>query len=1236
MVGAGFSRNSEPAFAGARQFPLWDGLALKMAAGIGLDKDNKPRDPLQIAQMYAATLGPAELLRLIEREVPDSERRPGPLHRRLLSLPWADVFTTNYDSLLERACAEVYERKYERILTATDIPMRRPPRLVKLHGSLGSGGPLIATLEDYRRYPITHAPFVNLVRQSVMETVFVLVGFAGDDPNFLEWTGWVRDVFGDHAPKIYLCGLLSPSPAMRALLDSRRVTPIDLSEIVVGCDPKVRHTKALDWFLAALESGKPGREIKWAPREPVKLPERSPALPPTRVYTAFSKSTNGSASGEIDADEVRSVTAVWMAQRQEYPGWHVAPDSVRDRVWHTSVHWRGILVRGIEKLPLIDRLFFARELCWRLELCLSPIFTNETDRLVEWLEAIGPLEILSESPLSASDSPSDLERLRATWAALGLHVLRTAREDLDDARYDTWRGRLLEVGRSDAVISGELHHEEALRLLNRLDFADYRQALADWRVVAKQPLEHTRLAALYAELGEQKTAVELAQTALNVLRTGERTPIIVSMEAWCCMLLDMLHWSDPTKNEEWSERIELAKEQGYNPWETVEAFREKLKKVRPDWMRGAEFKAGFDAGDIRRTVHFGSGSGTEMAAWQLLRLTERAPCPLFAGQIGLVGDIAAHAAVWIGDGAPFWSLATLLRSGASEEIVHEVFDRASVAMMAKSRIDQLFAQLMRVVRGEIDRLNPVSTRENSLGRRSLTTGLDVLSRISLRLDPLERESLLRSSMEWLISPAVIAHFELARPLDTLITRVIEASSNAELSRAVGLLIKLPLYGEAGYQPKAHDQLWPEPFNNLWGRSAFPPSVKPPDWLEIWARVVSGMKSEIPSLRRRALTRASFLHWNRWLDESEQADFGDALWARTNAATGLPESVPFSAAVVLHLPGGAKYSGANRLKRILLENKLPNWGAEGAEFNSGHVASARHWMAQLKSVFRHPGLSGPSDVVLQLDILETEDVLSRLLAWFPPAVEFLMQPRFQKAPFGGFEISPLIDDFCSALGEALLLHLPPGHRLAETAEGVFARLGAANLSVARATAGRLFQTSSTLPSIVLQLEKALISEDAQLVRSAAAGIESWRMAAHAALTPAVSSLLVRLLVARVTLRQKVALDSAIGCIARFVEADDGQIEKELETQLLLTLSQIADESEAKHLRELYVSGEIERLQIAEFLQIRTRAAMLARKMARVFEHRELKQPDVLERWRKICETDALPEMRRAWMDGVDGS
>ena len=76
------------------------------------------------------------------------------------------------------------------------LPLLGQPRIVKLHGSLPATFPLISTEEDYRTYPSKFAPFVNTVRQAMMETVLCLIGFSGDDPNFLHWSGWVRDNLG--------------------------------------------------------------------------------------------------------------------------------------------------------------------------------------------------------------------------------------------------------------------------------------------------------------------------------------------------------------------------------------------------------------------------------------------------------------------------------------------------------------------------------------------------------------------------------------------------------------------------------------------------------------------------------------------------------------------------------------------------------------------------------------------------------------------------------------------------------------------------------------------------------------------------------------------------------------------------------------------------------------------------------------------------------------------------------
>ena len=70
-----------------------------------------------------------------------------------------------------------------------------------------------------------------------METVFFLIGFSGDDPNFLNWSGWVRDNLGEAVLKIYLAGWLDLSPHQRRMLEARGVVPIDVAN----------HPKASSW-----------------------------------------------------------------------------------------------------------------------------------------------------------------------------------------------------------------------------------------------------------------------------------------------------------------------------------------------------------------------------------------------------------------------------------------------------------------------------------------------------------------------------------------------------------------------------------------------------------------------------------------------------------------------------------------------------------------------------------------------------------------------------------------------------------------------------------------------------------------------------------------------------------------------------------------------------------------------------------------------------------------------------
>ena len=291
MVGAGMSRNATPRLCSIPQFPTWGELMRPIIDRLypiaSTAEDVRDRESirataissaLRLAQEFVAAFGEVEIESLLRTVVPDEDYAPSDLHKRLLRLRWADVFTTNWDTLLERCADEAMPGWYELVRTPADLPLCPRPRIVKLHGTLGSVRPYILTEEHFRTYPGRFAPFVNTVRQSIMENVLCLIGFSGDDPNFLQWSGWVRDQLGPQAPFIYLVSLAPIRSAHRAVLMERRVVPIDLS-VIFPPDTHDWQPKALEWFLINLEAGRP--------RDPREWPSLAlqPPAPPTRPMT---------------------------------------------------------------------------------------------------------------------------------------------------------------------------------------------------------------------------------------------------------------------------------------------------------------------------------------------------------------------------------------------------------------------------------------------------------------------------------------------------------------------------------------------------------------------------------------------------------------------------------------------------------------------------------------------------------------------------------------------------------------------------------------------------------------------------------------------------------------------------------------------------------------------------------------------------------------------------------------
>ena len=261
MVGAGFSQNAKSVNPTSNSFPSWkelgDKFYEKLHGHTPSGDDAKYLNLLKLAEQVEVAFGRPELNDLLRHAIPDLSYEPSPLHSQLLSLPWKDVFTTNYDTLLERARASVTLKHYEVVVAKEDLLLCEQSKDRQVAWQLS-----ILLLNHYRRrlphIPNDYAPFVNTVRQSLLENTLCLIGISGGDPNFLRWIGWMRDHLGKKtSPKIYLIGVFnSLSEVDKKLLDGRGIVTVDLTNL--NTDPGTE----LDEFLKYLEYRK-SRAANW-------------------------------------------------------------------------------------------------------------------------------------------------------------------------------------------------------------------------------------------------------------------------------------------------------------------------------------------------------------------------------------------------------------------------------------------------------------------------------------------------------------------------------------------------------------------------------------------------------------------------------------------------------------------------------------------------------------------------------------------------------------------------------------------------------------------------------------------------------------------------------------------------------------------------------------------------------------------------------------------------------------
>lgn len=438
MVGAGFSKNAEMGEDVCMKDwgELCEDLYTVLYNAKPCDRDFRLKSALRLAQQIESTMGRSALDEIIKDSLPNDSISPGYLHTLLVSLNWRDIFTTNYDSLLENAAVKAY--RHYNIVTSKDSLIYQPhPRIVKLHGSFPDNRPFIITEEDYRTYPERFPEFVNTIRQALIETQFCLIGFSGDDPNFVSWLGWFRDIMGQQMRPIYMIYVgQRPHDSEIKLLNSRKI------ELIITADISSDSVEALDFILS---------------------------------YVGNIYKENNMWSGKLeiqlsDSNKLKDSINMMRKIRESYPGWIILPADKIESDFDDCRSEFAFMGKSYAELGNEDKLNFLYEYTWRLQTSFMP----------SWLETQWYVNALQEI-LNRYDTLDSSDKNKADYLSVALLQIHRI---IDDAAFSTELQFLrMRISPNSTSLCRRLYYEEALWLLSHCQIDKLNKLLASWNVM---------------------------------------------------------------------------------------------------------------------------------------------------------------------------------------------------------------------------------------------------------------------------------------------------------------------------------------------------------------------------------------------------------------------------------------------------------------------------------------------------------------------------------------------------------------------------------------------------------------------------------------------------------------------------------------------------------------------------------------------------------------------------------
>ncbi|MCC4608201.1 SIR2 family protein [Xanthomonas campestris pv. zinniae] len=191
FAGAGFSQSAG--------YVNWKELLRPIALDLDLDIDLET-DLVAVAQYHLTKYQSRNKINHELVEAFSRQKVPTDNHRILARLPISTYWTTNYDHLIEKSLEDahkVVDVKY----TLQHLPVTKYKRdavVYKMHGDVDHPNEAVLTRDDYERYHLKMAPYIDALKGDLISKTLLFLGFSFTDPNLDYILSRVRVVYEEN------------------------------------------------------------------------------------------------------------------------------------------------------------------------------------------------------------------------------------------------------------------------------------------------------------------------------------------------------------------------------------------------------------------------------------------------------------------------------------------------------------------------------------------------------------------------------------------------------------------------------------------------------------------------------------------------------------------------------------------------------------------------------------------------------------------------------------------------------------------------------------------------------------------------------------------------------------------------------------------------------------------------------------------------------------------------------